>query len=62
MSSQEGRQSPPPETQTGAQLNTAPGDGQGTDTMKNKDQANKSGLDVRLYDEHLFEAIEGLIY
>lgn len=45
MSSQEGGQSPPPERQTGAQLNTAPGDGQGTDTIHNKDEKNQSGLD-----------------
>lgn len=48
MPSQEGGQSPPPERQTGAQLNTAPGDGQGTDTIHNKDEKNQSGLDVRL--------------
>ncbi|KUI69681.1 hypothetical protein VM1G_05171 [Cytospora mali] len=45
MSSREGGQSPPPERQTGAQLNDAPADGQGTDTMDNKDQTNQSGLD-----------------
>lgn len=45
MSSNEGRQSPPPEQQSGAQLNSAPGDGQGTDDASNKEQTNKSSLD-----------------
>lgn len=49
MSSQEGRQSPPPERQTGAQLNTAPGGGQGTDDAGNKDKTNQEGLEVCLH-------------
>ncbi|KAI1803264.1 hypothetical protein F4811DRAFT_553950 [Daldinia bambusicola] len=32
----EGRQSPPPESQTGRQLNEAPASGQGTDETPNK--------------------------
>ena len=51
MSSQEGRQSPPPERQTGAQLNDAPAGGQGTDNADNKDQTNQSGLDVCLHNQ-----------
>ncbi|KAI1473376.1 hypothetical protein K445DRAFT_320145 [Daldinia sp. EC12] len=34
--SNEGRQSPPPESQTGRQLNEAPASGQGTDEAPNK--------------------------
>ncbi|KAI0169189.1 hypothetical protein GGR52DRAFT_554039 [Hypoxylon sp. FL1284] len=34
--SNEGRQSPPPERQTGAQLKDAPASGQGTDEAPNK--------------------------
>ncbi|KAI0197830.1 hypothetical protein F4808DRAFT_437768 [Astrocystis sublimbata] len=47
MSSQsknEGRQSPPPEAQSGAQLHDAPGSGQGTDKADNKDQTNQDQL------------------
>lgn len=47
MSSQEGRQSPPPESQSGAQLKDTPADGQGTDTFDNKQDSNKAGLEVR---------------
>lgn len=43
----EGRESPPPETQTGAQLKDAPAHGQGTDSAENKEQANKEALQVR---------------
>ncbi|KAL8365936.1 hypothetical protein RB595_004627 [Gaeumannomyces hyphopodioides] len=45
MSSTEGRQSPPPETQTEAQLKSVPGTGQGLDdTPKDKGQANTDQL------------------
>lgn len=46
MSSTEGRQSPPPEQQSGAQLKDVPGQGQGTDDASNKEQTNSSALDV----------------
>ena len=49
MSSQEGRQSPPPERQTGAQLNDAPAHGQGTDDAGNKQETNKTGLEVSVH-------------
>lgn len=43
----EGRQSPPPERQTGAQLQSPPGSGQGTGNPANKDKnALKSQLEV----------------
>ncbi|TLD28249.1 hypothetical protein PspLS_03880 [Pyricularia sp. CBS 133598] len=46
MSSQEGRQSPPPESQTGPQLKDAPGSGQGLqDTPQDKDKSNKDQLE-----------------
>lgn len=41
----EGRQSPPPETQTGAQV-AAPASGQGTDNAQNKEATNKAQLEV----------------
>lgn len=48
MSSREsGGQSPPPEAQSGAQLNDTPGSGQGTDKIDNKEGTNKSQLEVR---------------
>lgn len=48
MSSREsGGQSPPPEAQSGAQLNDTPGSGQGTDKIDNKEGAIKSQLEVR---------------
>ncbi|KAI0014740.1 hypothetical protein F4780DRAFT_767019 [Xylariomycetidae sp. FL0641] len=37
--SNEGRQSPPPESQTGAQLHDAPASGQGTDKVSNKGES-----------------------
>jgi len=40
----EGRQSPDPETQSGAQKD-APASGQGTDNAENKQQDNKESLD-----------------
>lgn len=40
------RQSPPPETQTDRQTGQ-PASGQGTDKMSNKEQTNKTGLEVR---------------
>ncbi|TGJ82342.1 hypothetical protein E0Z10_g6411 [Xylaria hypoxylon] len=43
-SKNEGRQSPPPEQQSGAQLHDAPGSGQGTDNASNKDQTNQDQL------------------
>lgn len=39
------RQSPPPETQTDRQTGQ-PASGQGTDKMSNKEQTNKTGLEV----------------
>lgn len=45
MSNNEGRQSPPPEEQSGAQLNSVPASGQGTDDASNKEQTNESGLE-----------------
>lgn len=42
----EGRQSPPPERQTGAQLNDPPASGKGTDDATNKEQVNKEQLEV----------------
>jgi hypothetical protein len=44
---QEGRQSPAPETQTGAQLHDPPASGQGVESMDNKDKTIRSELDVR---------------
>ncbi|WYZ35781.1 hypothetical protein EsH8_X_000428 [Colletotrichum jinshuiense] len=41
----EGRQSPAPENQTGAQQRDPPASGKGTDDASNKDTANKSSLD-----------------
>ncbi|KAK1851545.1 hypothetical protein CCHR01_05831 [Colletotrichum chrysophilum] len=41
----EGRQSPPPERQTGAQLNDPPASGKGTDDATNKEQVNKEQLE-----------------
>ena len=46
MSSNEGRQSPPPEQQSGAQLKSAPAHGQGIDDATNKEQTNTSALEV----------------
>lgn len=43
----EGRQSPPPERQTGAQLNDVPGSGKGTDQSASKDEV-KDSLNVSL--------------
>lgn len=48
MSSNEGRQSPPPETQTGPQLKDAPAQGQGVDKADNKSEDNKSQLEVSI--------------
>ncbi|KAH9998204.1 hypothetical protein F4779DRAFT_605906 [Xylariaceae sp. FL0662B] len=45
----EGRQSPPPERQTGAQLNDAPASGQGTDEAPNKKEAMQDQLQVRTH-------------
>ncbi|OTB09452.1 hypothetical protein M426DRAFT_316003 [Hypoxylon sp. CI-4A] len=42
--SNEGRQSPPPERQTGRQLNEAPASGQGTDEAPNKKEALEDQL------------------
>ncbi|KAK2067316.1 hypothetical protein P8C59_001067 [Phyllachora maydis] len=41
----EGRQSPAPEDQTGAQGNDPPASGKGTDDASNKDETNKSALE-----------------
>lgn len=43
----ESHQGPPPERQTGAQMHDPPASGEGTDDSSNKEQANKSALDVR---------------
>ncbi|KAI0505898.1 hypothetical protein F5B22DRAFT_490428 [Xylaria bambusicola] len=43
-SKNEGRQSPPPQQQSGAQLHDAPASGQGTDNAANKDQTNQDQL------------------
>lgn len=43
----EGRQSPPPERQTGAQLKDTPGDGQGIDNAQNKEKTNDEQVKVR---------------
>ncbi|WQF86386.1 hypothetical protein CDEST_11400 [Colletotrichum destructivum] len=40
----EGRQSPPPERQTGAQQQDPPASGTGTDDASNKDNANKESI------------------
>ncbi|OLN97945.1 hypothetical protein CCHL11_02562 [Colletotrichum chlorophyti] len=40
----EGRQSPPPERQTDAQLHDVPASGKGTDDASNKEQVNKEQL------------------
>jgi len=38
-------ESPPPETQTGAQLHDPPADGQGVESTENKEEVVKSELD-----------------
>ncbi|KAI1120440.1 hypothetical protein F5Y10DRAFT_126737 [Nemania abortiva] len=43
-SKNEGRQSPPPERQTGAQIHSPPASGKGTDKADNKDQVNQDQL------------------
>ncbi|KAH9890208.1 hypothetical protein F4778DRAFT_752971 [Xylariomycetidae sp. FL2044] len=43
-SGNEGRQSPPPETQTGAQLKETPASGQGVNAAENKKDANADQL------------------
>ncbi|KAI0398961.1 hypothetical protein F4802DRAFT_83907 [Xylaria palmicola] len=43
-SKNEGRQSPPPERQTGAQIHETPASGQGTDKADNKEQTNQDQL------------------
>ncbi|RYP69385.1 hypothetical protein DL771_006142 [Monosporascus sp. 5C6A] len=45
MPSGEGRQSPPPERQTGAQMNEAPASGHGTDKAPNKENKLHDQLD-----------------
>ncbi|KAI1354749.1 hypothetical protein F5Y01DRAFT_311555 [Xylaria sp. FL0043] len=44
VSQNEGRQSPPPEQQSGAQLHDVPASGQGTDKIENKEQKNEDQL------------------
>ena len=44
----EGRQSPPPETQSGRQQQDPPASGKGTDNAENKGAKMKSELDVRV--------------
>ncbi|TDZ16874.1 hypothetical protein C8034_v004028 [Colletotrichum sidae] len=41
----EGRQSPSPERQTGAQLQDPPASGKGTDDATNKEETNKKALE-----------------
>jgi hypothetical protein len=48
VSKNEGRQSPDPESQSGRQIHEAPGSGQGTDKVDNKEQTNKDQLEVSL--------------
>ncbi|KAI5918202.1 hypothetical protein F4810DRAFT_693413 [Camillea tinctor] len=43
-SGNEGRQSPPPESQTGAQLHEVPASGKGTDEAPNKKEAMEDQL------------------
>ncbi|KAI0103948.1 hypothetical protein GGR51DRAFT_236715 [Nemania sp. FL0031] len=43
-SKNEGRQSPPPERQTGAQVHDPPASGKGTDSADNKEQINQDQL------------------
>jgi len=45
----QGRQSPPPERQTGAQLNSAPASGKGAEShnAQGTEQSNKDALQVR---------------
>jgi hypothetical protein len=44
----EGHQGPPPEQQSGAQMHDTPASGKGTDDASNKEQTNKTALDVRV--------------
>jgi hypothetical protein len=46
MSEQEGRQSPPPSRQTGAQMHDTPASGQGIDKADNKEKTNEDALKV----------------
>lgn len=50
-------QSPPPERQTGKQQNEPAGSGKGVDDASQKEQTNKSGLEVRPLHRcaHLFQ-------
>jgi len=41
-------QSPPPERSSGKQMHDVPGSGKGTDDATNKEQTNKSSLEVRI--------------
>ncbi|KAI0545183.1 hypothetical protein F4679DRAFT_562274 [Xylaria curta] len=43
-SKNEGRQSPPPEAQSGAQIHDPPASGKGTDNADNKEQTNQEQL------------------
>lgn len=45
-SANEGRESPPPESQTGAQIHDPPASGKGTDNADNKEQTNQDQLRV----------------
>jgi len=46
VSKDEGRQSPPPEAQSGAQMHDTPASGKGTDNIENKGQVNDDQLKV----------------
>lgn len=50
-------QSPPPEEQSGRQLNDPPASGKGTDDASNKEQTNKSGLEVCIIRKLLWMAL-----
>jgi hypothetical protein len=46
VSKNEGRQSPPPEAQSGAQMHDTPASGKGTDNIENKAKVNDDQLKV----------------
>ncbi|KAI3333695.1 hypothetical protein F4824DRAFT_502676 [Ustulina deusta] len=60
-SKNEGRQSPPPESQTGPQLHEPPASGQGTDNTDNKDQTNQDQLKaLKTIADYSFSHIQNL--
>ncbi|KAI0389124.1 hypothetical protein F5Y17DRAFT_450150 [Xylariaceae sp. FL0594] len=52
VSKDEGRQSPPPEAQSGAQMHDTPASGKGTDSIDNKGKVNDDQLKVRTYQSY----------